>query len=149
MCTHTIGLGVCTRVLCTDVCSTHVPDVCSTHVPDVCSTHVPDVCSTHVPDVCSTHVPDVCSTHVPDVCSTHVPDVCSTHVPDVCSTHVPDVCSTHVVVEILRHTYARSIWISFIFGQITHVTIFHQLLFNCTTFHPLGLLQVHTTKNSF
>ena len=36
----------------------------------------------------------------------------------------------------------------FIFGQITHVTIFHQKKqsFNCTTFRPLGLLQVHTTK---
>ena len=25
---------------------------------------------------------------------------------------------------------------------------FHQQSFNCTTFHPLGLLQVHTTKKT-
>ena len=49
-----------------------------------------------------------------------------------------------MIVEILR--LARLIWMCFIFEQITHVTIFIKLLFNCTTFHPLGLLQVHTTK---
>ena len=52
-----------------------------------------------------------------------------------------------MVVEILRH--ARLIRISFSFGQITHVTIFINNHSNCTTFRPLGLLQVHTTKKLF
>ena len=50
-----------------------------------------------------------------------------------------------LVVEFLRH--ARSIRISFSFGQMTHVTIFINNHSNCTMFRPLGLLQVHTSSD--
>ena len=54
----------------------------------------------------------------------------STYSVTVCKSFQP----TCTVVDILRH--ARSIWMCCIFGQITHVTIFHQTIIQLYNVSP-------------